>query len=136
MLNCFSHVQLFVTLWTVAHQVLVTMGFSRQKNWNGLPCPSLGIFPTQGSNPSLLHLLHWQTGPLPLMSLVIKDPVKRLCLLWLTLMLMEYIFPENVFFKGKYISIFWNIYFEIYFFKYILKYISIYFFKYIFLCVL
>ena len=98
-----------------------------KENWNGLPCPSLGIFPTQGSNPSLLHLLHWQTGPLPLMSLVFKDPVKRLCLLWLTLKLMEYIFPENIFFKGKYISIFWNIFFQIYFEIYFNIFFQIYF---------
>ena len=35
----------------------------------GMGCPVLlqGIFPTQGSNPSLLHLLHWQVGSLPLL---------------------------------------------------------------------
>ena len=31
------------------------MGFSRQEYWSGLPCPLLEIFPTQGSNPGLLH---------------------------------------------------------------------------------
>ena len=36
------------------------MGFPRQEHWSGLPFPSPGIFLTQGSNPSLLHLLHWQ----------------------------------------------------------------------------
>ena len=41
------------------------MGFSRQKYWSGLPCPPQGIFPTQASNPHLLHLLHWQVGSLP-----------------------------------------------------------------------
>ena len=37
----------------------------------GVGCPFLlqGIFPTQGWNPSLLHLLHWQTGSLPLSHL-------------------------------------------------------------------
>ena len=30
-LNCFSHIQLFATLWTVAHQALPSMGFSRQE---------------------------------------------------------------------------------------------------------
>ena len=30
--------------------------------WSRLPCPSLGIFLTQGSNPHLLSLLHWQVG--------------------------------------------------------------------------
>ena len=56
MLNRFSHVQLFATLWTVACQAPLSMGFSRQKYWSGLPCPPLqGIFPTQGSNLGLLH---------------------------------------------------------------------------------
>ena len=42
MLSHFSHVQLFVTLWTVAHQAPLTMGFSRQEYWSGLPCPPPG----------------------------------------------------------------------------------------------
>ena len=50
-----SHFQLFVTPWTVAHQAPLSMGFSRQEYWSGLPCPPLGIFPTQGSNPGILH---------------------------------------------------------------------------------
>ena len=36
----FSHVQLFATLWTVAHQAAVSMGISRQENWSVLPFPS------------------------------------------------------------------------------------------------
>ena len=47
-LSCFSHVQLFVTLWTVAHQVPLSMGFSRQEYWSGLPFPSLGDLPDPG----------------------------------------------------------------------------------------
>ena len=37
----------------------------------GVGCPALlqGIFPTQGSNPHLLRLLHWQAGSLPLRHL-------------------------------------------------------------------
>ena len=42
------------TLWTIAHQAPLSMGFFRQENWNGLPCPPPGIFPTQESNPCLL----------------------------------------------------------------------------------
>ena len=38
----FSHVRLFVTLWTVAHQAPLSIGFSRQEYWSGLPCPSPG----------------------------------------------------------------------------------------------
>ena len=41
--------------WTVAHQALLSMGFSRQEYWSGLPFPSPGIFLTQGSNPGLLQ---------------------------------------------------------------------------------
>ena len=37
LLNCFSRVQLFSTLCTVAHQAPVSMGFSRQEYWSGLP---------------------------------------------------------------------------------------------------
>ena len=48
MLSQFSHVQLFATLWTVAHQVPLSMGFPRQECWSGLPCPSLGDLPNPG----------------------------------------------------------------------------------------
>ena len=37
-----SHVQLSAAPWTVARQAPLTMGFSRQKYWKGLPCPSSG----------------------------------------------------------------------------------------------
>ena len=46
--------QLFVTLWTVAHQASLSMGFSRQEYWSGLPFLLQGIFPTQALNPGLL----------------------------------------------------------------------------------
>ena len=39
-LSCFSCVWLFATPWTVAHQAPLSMGFSRQEHWRGLPCPS------------------------------------------------------------------------------------------------
>ena len=42
LLSRFSHVRFFATLWTVAHQAPLSMGFSRQKYWNGLPCPPPG----------------------------------------------------------------------------------------------
>ena len=38
----FSHVRLFVTLWTVADQAPLSMGFSKQEYWSGLPWPSPG----------------------------------------------------------------------------------------------
>ena len=39
MLSCFSHVQLFMTLQTVACQAPLSMGFSKPEYWSGLPCP-------------------------------------------------------------------------------------------------
>ena len=60
MLSHFSHVQLFVTLWTVACQAPLSVRFSRQKYWSGLPCLPPGDLLTQGLNPHLLCLLHWQ----------------------------------------------------------------------------
>ena len=51
-LSCSSHVQLFVTLWTVAHQAPLSMGFSRQEHWSGLPCPPPGDLPDPGIEPS------------------------------------------------------------------------------------
>ena len=41
-LSSFSHIQLFVTLWIVACQAPLSLGFSRQEYWSGLPCPSPG----------------------------------------------------------------------------------------------
>ena len=40
--------------------------FSRQEHWSGLPSPAPGHLPDPGIEPSLLRLLHWQTGSLPL----------------------------------------------------------------------
>ena len=51
MLSCFSRVQLFATPWTVAHQAPLSMGFSRQEYWSGLPFPSPGDLPNSGIEP-------------------------------------------------------------------------------------
>ena len=48
MVSRFSHVQLFATLWTVTHQASLSMGFSRQEYWTGLPCPPPGDPPDPG----------------------------------------------------------------------------------------
>ena len=52
--SCFSHVQLCVTLWTGALQAPLSMGFSRQEDWIGLPCLSLGHLPNSGIEPAFL----------------------------------------------------------------------------------
>ena len=46
-----SRLRLFVTPWTVARQALLSMGFSRQECWSGLPCPALGDLPHPGLKP-------------------------------------------------------------------------------------
>ena len=51
-LGRFSDVRLFVTLWPVAHQAPLSMGFSRQEYWSGLPCPPPGDLPNSGIKPS------------------------------------------------------------------------------------
>ena len=48
MLSHLSCVQLFVTLWTVACQAPLSMGFSRQEHWSGLLCPPPGDLPNPG----------------------------------------------------------------------------------------
>ena len=48
----FSHVQLFATLWTIASQAPLSMGFSRDEYWSGLPCPPPRDLPDPGTKPS------------------------------------------------------------------------------------
>ena len=51
MLSRFSRVWLFVTPWTVAHQAPLSLGFSRQEYWSGLPFPSPGDLSDPGIEP-------------------------------------------------------------------------------------
>ena len=51
MLSHFSHVPLFATVWTAAHQAPVSMRFSRQGYWSGLSFPSAGDLPDPGTGP-------------------------------------------------------------------------------------
>ena len=52
-----SHIPLFVTSWTVAHQALVSVEFSSQKYWRGLPFPTPGDLPDPGMEPISLESL-------------------------------------------------------------------------------
>ena len=68
MLSHFSCVRLFAVLWTLCNPVAwysspLSMGFSRQEYWSGLPCPPPGDLPDPGTKPASL-LLHWQVGSL------------------------------------------------------------------------
>ena len=66
MLSYFSCVQLFATAWTVACQAPLSLGFSRQEYWSGLPCLSPGDLPDPGIEPrspelqvDSLPMSHW-----------------------------------------------------------------------------
>ena len=48
-----SRVPFLATPWTVAHQAPLSMGFSRQEYWSGLPFPSPGYIPDPGSQSAL-----------------------------------------------------------------------------------
>ena len=61
-LSHFRRVQLFSTLWTVAHQAPLSKGFSRQERWSGLPCPPPGDLPHPGTKP----MSPWWVDSLPL----------------------------------------------------------------------
>ena len=78
------HVRLFVT-----HQAPLSMGFSRQEQWSGLPCPPPGGLPYPGIEPESLHLLHRQVNALPLASPGKREGVNgpktgrdQLCISW------------------------------------------------------
>ena len=64
--SCLSHVQLFVTPWTVAHQASLYMGFSKQEHWSGLPCPPPEYLPNPGIKPTSLMSPALAVGFLPL----------------------------------------------------------------------
>ena len=79
-------------LWTVAHQDPLSLGFSRQEDWSGLPwlppgdLPDLGIEPVSHVAPALqadLLLLGHQGSPITYLSIIalnvnrINSPIKR-----------------------------------------------------------
>ena len=51
LLSCFSHVQLFANPLTVACQAPLSIGFSRQDYWSGLPFPTPGDLPNPEIEP-------------------------------------------------------------------------------------
>ena len=66
MLSHFSCVWLCAALCSVAHPAPLSMGFSRQEYWSGLPCPPPGVSSWPGDQTIVFYLLHWQVGSLPL----------------------------------------------------------------------
>ena len=88
---------LFATLWTVAHQVPLSMGFSREKYWRGLPFPSPGDLPDPRIESVPLMSSLWQAGSLPLVPPVWENHW-RFC--WvLTTFLMKSIFQIVLWFS-------------------------------------
>ena len=68
-LSHFSHIRLFATLWTVACQAPLSMGFSRQEYWSGLLWPPPGYIPDPGIEPISLVSPALQAGFYPLIHL-------------------------------------------------------------------
>ena len=64
-----SYVQLFAALWTVTHQAPLSMEFSRQEYWSGLPCPRRGDLPDPGIEPVSPGSPALQADSLPLQHL-------------------------------------------------------------------
>ena len=65
LLSCFSRVQHFATPLNVAHQAPLSMEFSRQEYWSGLPCPPPGDLPDPGIESTSLTSLTLAVGSLP-----------------------------------------------------------------------
>ena len=65
-----SRVQLFVTPWTVGYQDPLSMGFSRQEYWSGLPFPSPGEYSWPRDQTWVSHIVGrrftiWATREVP-----------------------------------------------------------------------
>ena len=65
-LICFGRVSLFVAPRTTAHRAPLSMGFSRQEYWSGLPCPPPGDLPGPGTEPTSPVSSALQADSLPL----------------------------------------------------------------------
>ena len=72
----FSRVRFFVTPWTVACQAPLSMGFSRQEYWSGLPCPSPGDLPDPGIK------AHWRQALQPLSHQGSQDLLNQKLMEW------------------------------------------------------
>ena len=73
MLSCFSPVQLFVNLWNVVCKAPLSIGYSSQEFWSGLPCHPPGDLPDPENKLHLWHLLHCRQILSPLNYLYTLD---------------------------------------------------------------
>ena len=81
-----SRVRLFVTPWTVTYQASLSMGFSRQEYWSGLPFPSRVDLPDPGIEP--------KSPILQAVALLSEPPGKLLA--WLGVFLFIYFYLSLV----------------------------------------
>ena len=72
-LSHFSHVRLFETPWTAAHQAPPSMGILQARILEWVPCPPPGDLPDPGTEPVVLMTPEWQAG-----SLLLAPPGKPL----------------------------------------------------------
>ena len=86
--SCFSCVQLFASLWTVASQALLSVGFPRQEYWSGLPFPSPGHLPWPRDQTCVSCLVRWILYPCATWeahfrgALQIQDGISAWPLIW------------------------------------------------------
>ena len=93
MLSCFSCVQLFAILWTIAPRAPLSMGFSRQESWSGWPCPppgdltDLGIKPASLRHPALVGMFFTTstTWEAPLFIILIANNVINIIIILIIL---------------------------------------------------
>ena len=84
MLSHFCHVPVFATLWTVAHQAPVSMGFSREEYWSRLLCFPPGDLLNPGIKPESLMSPAWKAG-----SLLLAPPGKPFEMVIIAVMMIE-----------------------------------------------
>ena len=94
-LHCFSRVRLFETLWAVALQAPLSMGFSRQEYWRGLSFPSPGDLPDQGIEPPSL------TSPAVAAGFFSTITAKPICSPSVALKAVLYLQVTSLLLKGK-----------------------------------
>ena len=82
MLRCFSCVQFFVILWTETCQAPLSMAFSRQEYWSGLPCPPPWDLPDPRIEPASLMATSatWDTIYTNIYNYLSFDPGLFICL--------------------------------------------------------
>ena len=75
LLSRFSHVWLFVTPWMIAHQAPLSIGFSRQDHWSGLPFPPPGDLPPKDQ--THISYVSWVASRFLTTSAIWEAPLRK-----------------------------------------------------------